>query len=69
MYMLYAVIYSIFLIYMSRVMLHAMILFLNLSLFYICLSKYRPYKAYVVLLYNIQQKIKFLCLCLYWDKP
>ena len=41
-----------------------MLLFLNLSLFYICLSKEKPYRAYVVLLYNIRQKIKFLCLCL-----
>ena len=24
----------------------------------------KPYRAYVVLLYNIQQKIKYLCLCL-----
>ena len=41
-------------------MLHAVILFLNLSLFYICRNKSPT--GLMLLIYKIRQKIKFLCL-------
>ena len=64
MYMLHVVIYSLCFRCIC-LMLHAVILFLNLSLLYIRLSKYKPYRVYAVLLHNIRRKIKFLGLGLY----